>query len=192
MVVKPADPHALNEAIARVRDGDLEAFRQVVEIADTPLRLVVAAIVMESSQVEDVVQNAFVTAYRKLDEYRPDTNALAWMKAIARNLALNERRRSCREMRRLHDQRAEVWETIEAELVVQAYDSDPALLAALRQCLDRLRGTARQVVDAFYWGDATPQAIADLHGKTTGWVRVVLHRARAFIGDCLGREADER
>jgi RNA polymerase sigma-70 factor (ECF subfamily) len=184
------DPCDLDEAIARVVRGDREAYRDVIEACESSVRVVVAAIVPEQHQVEDVVQDCFVTAYNKLGEYQPGTNALAWMKTIARYLAMNERRRWCREQRRLGSQRrAELVESTTEEVAGMAERAPDDAVKALRGCIGRLSKAAREVVEAFYWSRSSAQAIAASVGKTTNWVFVVLHRSRAALADCIERGA---
>ncbi|MBA3847355.1 MAG: sigma-70 family RNA polymerase sigma factor [Planctomycetes bacterium] len=180
----------LDDVIARVRRGDREAYRRVIEATESVLRVVVAAIVPEAHQVEDVVQDAYVTAYTKLGDYRTGTNAVLWLKAIARNLALNERRRWCREQRRLNPRRAGNLAAIDAEVIAAADVAPDHLLEALRACLDRLGGVGREIVHAFYWSGASAEAIAASSGRTVGSVCVVLHRARAALADCVRRKDD--
>lgn len=179
----------LDDVIARVRGGDREAYRRLIEACESSLRVVVAAIVPESHQVEDVVQDAFVTAYTKLADYEPGTNPVAWLKAIARNLALNERRRWCREQRRLDPHRARVVEAITAEVLGASDQAPDDLLIALRRCLERLGGASREIVHAFYWQGSTAEAIARAHGRTMNSVCVVLHRARAALAACVRTKA---
>ncbi len=175
----------LDEVIARVRGGDRDAYRRLVESCESSLRVVVAAIVPDAHQVEDVVQDAFVTAYTKLGDYEPGTNAVAWLKAIARNLALNERRRWCREQRRLDPNRARTIEAITDDVLGAVDQAPDDLLVKLRRCLDQLGGVGREVVHAFYWSGSTAETIATAHGRTMNWVCVVLHRARAALALCV-------
>ena len=53
----PPDLNELEAAIARARAGDQEAYRSVIEAAEAAVRIVVAAIVPERSQVEDLLSH---------------------------------------------------------------------------------------------------------------------------------------
>ncbi len=61
---------------------------------------VAAAVLGESAQAEDVVQEAAITALGKLDSFDPSSNFSAWMGQIVRFTALNHRRKMQRRARR--------------------------------------------------------------------------------------------
>ena len=87
-----SDVSVLDAAIIRSRSGDRDAYRQVIEGVEAAVRIVVAAIVPDRAQVDDVAQEVFITAWGKLDDYHAGSDPVRWFKAIARNLALNARR----------------------------------------------------------------------------------------------------
>src|SRR5688500_15956626 len=83
----------IDEAVRQVRAGDMDAFRVVIAAYEAQLRVVVGTIVPARAPVDDLVQEAFISAYLRLGEYRLGTDFGAWLRTLARHLALNERRR---------------------------------------------------------------------------------------------------
>ncbi len=176
----------IDQAVQLVRAGDRDAYRTIIDLCETRLRLVVAGVVPDASIVEDVVQQALVLAYTKLDTYQIGTGFMSWVATIARYEALNERRRwlADRSLRQRYatEQRIEI-----------AIGSEPAELDGIEQatidslhdCIEALQGRAASVVKAHYFSDQSNEAIADEHGRTPAWVRLVLHRARNALADCL-------
>ncbi len=176
----------IDAAVARVRQGDREAYRDVIEVCEARLRLVVAGVLPDPSQVEDVVQQAFVLAYTKLDQYRSGTGFMAWVATIARYEALNERRRwlSERSMRQRYGAELRIEQSIGPE--PEPLDGlDQATVAVLHACIEALQGRAAAVVRAHYFEQCDNEKIASDHGRTPAWVRLVLHRARQALADCL-------
>lgn len=176
----------IDEAVARVRLGDREAYRAVIEICEARLRLVVAGVLPDSSQVEDVVQQAFVLAYTKLDQYQSGTGFIAWIATIARYEALNERRRwlSERSMRNRYGAELRIEQSLGAT-PEPLEGLDNATVAGLHACIEALQGRAAAVVRAHYFDNRDNEAIAVEHGHNPAWVRLVLHRARTALADCL-------
>src|SRR3712207_3723190 len=84
---------AVDRLVAEIRAGDRQLYARLVAAFEPPVRAVVAAMVPEPHVIDDVVNETFFTVYRKLDAYEPGTDFRAWVKAVARNVALNERRR---------------------------------------------------------------------------------------------------
>lgn len=80
--------------IERARKNDREAIRRLVELhRDTAIRIAFR-ISGDFHSAEDIAQDAFVKAFQKLDQYSAEKGPFGpWLFQIAKNLALNSRRR---------------------------------------------------------------------------------------------------
>ena len=89
------DYAALDEAalVARVLDGDREAFRHIMQRSNQRLFRVARAVVNDEAEAEDVVQEAYVHAYEKLASFRGDASLLTWLTRIVHNEACGRLRR---------------------------------------------------------------------------------------------------
>jgi RNA polymerase sigma factor (sigma-70 family) len=75
-------------ALARqVQGGDREAFRQVMKRCNQRLFRVARALVHSDAEAEDVVQEAYVDAYAKIDGFRGEASLLTWLTRIVLNEA---------------------------------------------------------------------------------------------------------
>ncbi len=70
----------------------LDDFADRFKDSSQKLWCIAAAIVGDTNQAEDVLQEAAVIALQKLDQFEPDTSFAAWMAQIVRFVALNTRR----------------------------------------------------------------------------------------------------
>ena len=181
-------PNTLDAAILRSRSGDRNAYRTVIEQADAAVRAVVAAIVPDASLIDDVTQEVFILAWSKLDEYTANTEPLRWLKAIARNQALNARRGWLREAASHGRYQADLARVLEPPTMALAEHIDASMLDLIDECLKGLGESARAIIHEHYWDGATPEAIASSRGRPAGWARVTLHRQRATLGDCLAHK----
>ncbi|HEY0502212.1 MAG TPA: sigma-70 family RNA polymerase sigma factor, partial [Lysobacter sp.] len=82
-----------NALAARVRDGDTEAFRHVMQRCNQRLFRVARGVVDSDSEAEDVVQEAYVDAYQKFAGFRGDSSLLTWLTRIVLNEAHERLRR---------------------------------------------------------------------------------------------------
>lgn len=79
-----------NDILGRVIAGDVHAFRAIVERYERPLFRMVRGLLIDSHSSEDVVQETFLAAYRKLDLFdRRRSRFSTWLFTIGKNLALN-------------------------------------------------------------------------------------------------------
>jgi RNA polymerase sigma-70 factor, ECF subfamily len=76
--------------IRRILDGDVDSFRVLVERYQGPLRCLIANLVADAHEGEDLAQDVFLAAYRNLAGYDPRQAAFStWLLTIARNRCLN-------------------------------------------------------------------------------------------------------
>jgi RNA polymerase sigma-70 factor (ECF subfamily) len=178
-------PPGTEAAIAAVLAGERERYRAVVEAFRVPVTMVVAAIVPDPGCVDEVAYETFWTAYSKLREYTPGTDFGAWIKAIARRLAWNERRRWLAEerTRRGYQQLLEEDAGPLADAFAAAVGAQTRAL--IEGCIERLQPATRRLVERYYFEGRPGPEIAREERRTESWVRVSLLRARVALAACL-------
>ncbi len=83
----PVSPTVDDALIKRIADGDMEAFRQLYEIASGSIYGFALSITKNAHDAEDVLQDTFLTVHRSAAEYQPMGKPMAWILTIARNHA---------------------------------------------------------------------------------------------------------
>ena len=84
--------------LARVIDGDLDAYEGIMRHHNQRLFRIARSIVADDAEAMDVVQETFIVAYERLQELNNSAALPAWLARITRNAALMRLRKS----RRLH------------------------------------------------------------------------------------------
>jgi RNA polymerase sigma-70 factor (ECF subfamily) len=90
----------LTSLLLDARDGDRRAFERVLRLVSCDVVRLVRSLA-DDDEVDDVVQNVFVGAWRSLPTYRAEASGRAWLLAIARR-ACSDAVRSRQRRRRLH------------------------------------------------------------------------------------------
>lgn len=155
----------------------------------TVLEGFVLGLVPDYPAAQDILQEVFLTATQKADEFVPGSNFLAWARTIAKYKVLQHFERRRGEPRPLDPDVMElVASAAFSEGAAGEGDDWLARQQALTACLDQLAPTARHIVELRY-GDppALPQEIAAALNWTANAVRVALTRARRFLEDCTAR-----
>src|ERR1041384_2569052 len=88
------DPDAA--LMLRVREGDREAFAELVEKYKQPVMNLAYRTLRDATEAEDVAQNVFLQVYKSAHRYEVSAKFSTWLFTIARNLCLNEIRRRSR------------------------------------------------------------------------------------------------
>ena len=79
-----------------VRDGNAEAFEELVRRYQNRLLAVFQNMFGNREQAEDVVQEVFLRVFRARESYRPDAKFSTWLFTIAHNVAKNAKRSKAR------------------------------------------------------------------------------------------------
>ena len=91
MTAKFSDPDAA--LMLRVKQGDMDAFEELVEKYKQPVMNIVYRTVPDATEAEDIAQHVFVQVYKSAHRYEISAKFSTWLFTIARNLSLNEIRR---------------------------------------------------------------------------------------------------
>jgi len=111
------------ELVNRARQGDADAFGELVNRHHAAVYRAALSAGASPADAEDVSQEAFLQAYRRLDGFRAEASFKTWLLTIAWNRAINERRAHTRWWTRLvsldagregSDEAAAAWERIAA------------------------------------------------------------------------------
>ncbi|RKT36115.1 sigma-70-like protein [Microbacterium sp. AG1240] len=86
-------PPDLDELMARVAQGDTEAFAEVYDLSSSRVLGLITQIGRGRAPAEEIMLDVFTTVWRTAPEYRAsDGPAWAWVVRIAARLAIADRR----------------------------------------------------------------------------------------------------
>jgi len=77
------------ELVARVQRGDKKAFDLLVLKYQRKIMRLLARMIRDPAEIEDVAQEAFIKAYRALPQFRGESAFYTWLYRIAINTARN-------------------------------------------------------------------------------------------------------
>jgi RNA polymerase sigma factor (sigma-70 family) len=178
------------DILARVRAGDPAAYAELVR-RHAPVAQRTAVLLGAGSEADDVVQEAFVKAYRALGGFRVGSAFRPWLLRIVanetKNLLRSRHRRSHRE---------ELAQLPDSVLDLQADAMDPAVSALTAERREELVSALRElseqhrlVVTCRYLLDLDEQETATVLGWPRGTVKSRLHRALARLRERLAESA---
>ncbi len=170
--------------IRRIAGGETQRYSVLVERYQRRLYWSCMRLVGDADEAEDVVQEAFVSAFEHLQDYDPAYRFYTWLYRIARNRCLNViRRRKLWGMVTLSDPEhapaLASGERSDREL------EDRELAAALAGCRGILPADQREVFDLRHAEGFSYREIAAAMGIPEGTVMSRLARARERMRICL-------
>lgn len=178
----------LDLTLQEVAQGSTDAFSRIVRVYALPLRSYVASQIHHMEDVDDIVQEAFLAAYRSLSTYRPGGDFGAWLRGIARNKILNHLRSNSRRNQALQRFKDAVAQVIETDLDHAAEDRTE-LIERLLHCISQLPDRMRRVVRAGLDGNR-PAELAQELKTSVGAVYNLHYRANQLLRTCIQEEIE--
>ena len=160
-------------------------FEAVLRETQSVVRAYIAGMGVALDRVDDLAQETYLEYYKGMERRPSGTEPIQWLKGIARNLCLNHFRKSKRAAER------------HLEAVAVLLERTPSAVERggaperLGDCLERLEGRSRELVELRYEASLPSDAIGAKLGMTSLAVRTALVRIRTALRDCLERGAAE-
>jgi len=171
-----------------VRQGDLGAFERLVEAHQSKVVGVVAKMLGDVSDAEDIAQQVFLRVWNSAARYEPSARFTTWLFTITRNLAFNELRR-----RKRHPA-----VSLDSELGGRAFQVQDAhaksapkvmmeeeMQASIQKAIDALPQAQRMAVILRRYQDVSYEEIGNILEMSVPAVKSVLFRARTTLRECL-------
>ena len=175
--------------IQRARDGDLDAFNDIVELYQDQLFALIVRMVPDRDQASDVVQEAFFSAFRNLHAFRGGS-VRSWLNRICVNAAMDtqraKKRRPIQPYPELEDENWQPPAGPEADPERAAVDLERT--RALHDALTRVTLDQRTAIVLFDVEGYDYAEIAEMTGVSLGTVKSRIHRGRIALRTIL----DER
>jgi RNA polymerase sigma factor (sigma-70 family) len=171
------------DLLASCAEGDEQALGSLYDRFGTVAYRLALRVVRDAALAEDVVQEAFLAAWRQADRFDVSRGrASTWILTLVHRRAVDITRRHAR-FNALPDQ----LDTIEPR--AESTDEDIVLRDARREvraALATLSSAEREVLGLAYWGGLTQAEIAAALGVPVGTVKSRTFNALARLRDALG------
>lgn len=171
-----------NELMLRVKQGDEEAFRRIVEIHHKPIQNLCFRYLKSREDAEEIAQDVFIRLYKSADKYEARAKLTTYLFRIAVNLSLNRiRDRKWKRFVSLDFFRGVALEN--NPISADTHDPDSLLeqkekQRTIRQAIDTLPTNQRTAVILKRFQELSYEEIAQVMGCSLSAVESLLHRAK--------------
>ena len=190
--VPSQDPLSDEEVVARVLGGETNLFEIVMRRYNQRLYRVARAILRNDSEVEDVMQDAYVRAYEHLGQFAGRAKFSTWLTRIAVHEALMRRRRGNRyqELQPMSEREEDPMEGFPSmALNPEQQASTSQIRGLLEEAVEQLPDAYRAVFMLRDVEEMNTIETAAVLNLTEENVKVRLHRARALLRKSLFAKA---
>lgn len=136
-------------------------------------------IVCNEDDASDVLQEAFISAFRNLERYRADATFGAWIKRIVVNKSINALQRRKFESIPEDDR----WDVAEEESPIEY--GDGLTVERVKKCIEQLPDGYRSVLTLYLLEGYDHQEIGEIMGISESTSKSQLNRAKSKLRELL-------
>ena len=179
------------ELIERIRLGDTKAFAPLVDKHKDLVFTIVLRITSSREDAEEVAQDVFLKAYRKISSFKGDSKFSTWLYRIAFNEAVSFTRKKSLVTVELDEKVTEIEdeEYGSYELMGLDHREQKTLIEKTMAELDELESV---MITLYYTEDCSVEEISNITGLSLSNVKVKLHRTRKKMHKIMDRILKDR
>ncbi len=172
----------LSDDLTKVAAGDVAAFVRVYQATSRKLFGVVVRILGRNDLADEILQEVYVRVWQRAADFSRDhSSPITWLVTIARNRALDEKRRK---IERPLDDFPDYLEIPSGEDISADYLQTEDL-RRLQDCLGRIEPNQRMLLEMVYLSGSTRDEAGARLGLTPASVRSSLRLSLAALKNCL-------
>ncbi len=173
---------AFDVLVEAARSGDRVAFEELVRLTSADTYTLARRLCGNADDASDVVQEAYLRAYRSIRKFRGDSAFSTWLYRITANCAADHLNRRTRHR---HDDLSDEHVDDRAEVDPESHSANVELRDELKVALDALPPKLRAAVVLRDIYDLPHEEIASQLNISESAAKVRLHRARRKLRVCL-------
>ncbi len=181
------DPHDEVALVSAAQSGRRDAFGKLVDRHKNGVMIFLSVRMQNTSEAEDLAQETFITAWRRLAEFDGRSPLGPWLRGIAHNLLRNHWRKHRPEAMGGSEELSALVESGFADPVALSGVNDDAL-AALRHCLSHLETSSQTLVRQRYEEGTSIEALASSTSRKASALTMHLHRIRSTLRTCIEKQ----
>jgi len=193
MESRPVNPERAidQKLVEKAPRGDKKAFGMLVEKYQRRLNRLLSRMVRDQSEIEDIVQDSFIKAYRAINNFRGDSAFYTWLYRIGINTAKNHLVKLGKRPKAMNEVDIEEIENFEDAPDLRNHETPEStmmsseIVASVNQTIEALPSELREAISLREMDGLSYEEISDLMNCPIGTVRSRIFRAREVIAEKL-------
>lgn len=161
--------------------GERFAFHQLYKLYSKAMYNAALRIVKDSQEAEDILQEAFLSAFTNINSYKGDSTFGAWLKRIVVNRSINHLRKRHLDLVEMDDSVNEVASDIQDDTL--NYD-----IASVKKAIEELPDGYRVVLSLYLLEGYDHQEIADILNISVSTSKSQYNRAKGKLRSLLDKK----
>lgn len=163
--------------IKRILEGETNLFAYFIDRYSNSIYSLIVRIIPVKEDAEELAQDTFLKAFRKLDSFRGDCSFSTWLFRIGYNTAISATRKRKIIFPVVDESQLENVADEEVETIFDN-ENDEDLLQRLEDAIEKLNTEEKTLITLYYLEDKPVAEVSEILQLSTENVRVKLYRIR--------------
>ncbi|MDD7985084.1 sigma-70 family RNA polymerase sigma factor [Lentisphaera marina] len=137
----------VSKIVESILAGDKNQFRIIIHEYELMVRSYLATKLYKQDQVDDLAQETFITAYKKLSAFDTEKSIQSWLFGIAHNHLRNYFKTTKRRTNAMDNFREHIFSSIDEELVQASANVKDEQMASLLHCINKLPDKLSRIIE---------------------------------------------
>ena len=184
---------AERDLVQRAQEGDSEAFSELVLSHQQFAYNVALRAVNNNQDAEDIVQEAFVRAWKSLSRFRLEARFRTWLYRIIMNLCYNQLPRLKREPEMLDEDQESQWNNDNGQMGdPESSLENKEVLGLVQRQIQTLPGQYQIMLLLRFQENCSYAEISEIMDLPLGTVKTGLFRARKRLKEAVTQDQEEK
>ena len=175
--LKPIYENIHQEIIDQCKEGDQKAQFRLYKLYYKPMYSVCMRLINQADEAEDIMQEAFLNAFRNIDTYRGEVSFGAWLKRIVINRSLDHLKKKKLKLEEINDKTAQI-----ADYQMEMKEVN---VEVIKNAIQQLPDGYRVVLSLFLIEGYDHEEISQILGITNSNSRTQFLRAKNKLRELL-------
>ena len=167
------------EVINRILNGDMQAFKLIVEQYEKLVFIVLSRLIVNKEDVKDVCQDTFIKVYKNLSGFKFQSKLSTWIAKIAYFSAINYLKKHEKQKADPHSENLDNYYFTEESPERLTIKKDAS--AYINHLIEQLPLNYKTVLTLYHVNEFSYQEIEQVTGLPEGTVKGYLFRARKLL-----------
>jgi len=182
----PLPPNLTDEElVVIVRDKDQELYSEIIKRYQTKLSHYLRKFVRDNDELEDVLQDVFIKAFRNLYGFNSGRKFSPWIYRIAHNEALNHLKKHYKLDISLEEKE---WEVIDEKMDIKEKIDSRLLKSKIEHCLSLMKDKYREPLILYFFEQKSYEEISDILRIPRSTVGILIMRGKKILKEFLEHE----
>ncbi|MFA6426869.1 MAG: RNA polymerase sigma factor [Candidatus Magasanikbacteria bacterium] len=172
------------ELIAIIRQNDKELYSEIIRRYQTKLSHYLRKFIRRDDELEDVLQDVFIKAYRNLNDFNVHKRFSPWIYRIAHNEALNMIKKYRKEVVSIDESE---WEIIDQNIDLGKSVDASLTKTVVEQALTAMKDKYREPIILYFFEQKSYEEISDILRIPRNTVGTLIMRGKKIIKESLGK-----